>query len=382
MNRGPTAVKHALLLIVATAAPVLAQAPPSPAPPSPPPPVISPEVHADRTVTFRLRAPNAKEVVVSGEGVKAAMQKDEQGLWTVTTGPLEPDIYGYSFVVDGVTHFDPSNPATVPNHLYVASSLHVPGPPSLPWETGPVPRGAVHHHFHHSAVVGDDRDFYVYTPPGYDPEGKKPYPVLYLLHGFSDDARAWTEVGRAHVILDNLIASGKARPMLVVMPLGYGAPEILSRTGPQFRDVALRKRNQQKFRETLLQDVIPMVEKLYHVSADRESRAVAGLSMGGGESLDVGLNARDHFAWVGAFSSAVPDDPDAAFPGLDANTRPPLRLLWIACGTEDFLTADNRTFWNWLQARQVPFTKIETAGGHTWPVWRRNLANFAPLLFR
>ena len=381
MNRGPTTVKYALLLIVVVAAPGLAQAPPSPPPPSPPPAVISPEVHPDRRVTFRLRAPNAREVVVERQGVKLAMEKDEQGLWTVTTGPLEPDIYGYSFVVDGVTHFDPSNPATVPNYLYTASSLHVPGP-SLPWEAGAVPRGEVHHHFHHSAVVGDDRDFYVYTPPGYDPEDKKPYPVLYLLHGFSDDARAWTDVGRAHVILDNLIASGKARPMLVVMPFGYGAPEILSRTGPQFRDVALRKRNQQKFRETLLQDVIPMVEKLYRVPADRESRAVAGLSMGGGESLDVGLNARDHFAWVGAFSSAVPDDPDAAFPGLNANTRPPLRLLWIACGTEDFLTAANRKFWDWLQARQVPFTKIETPGGHTWPVWRRNLAALAPLLFR
>jgi len=380
MKRGPTTMTSALVLIVLAATAALAQ-PPAPPPPSPPPAVISPEVHPDRRVTFRLRAPNAREVVVERQGVKLAMEKDEQGLWTVTTGPLEPDIYGYSFVVDGVTHFDPSNAATVPNYLYTASSLHVPGP-SLPWEAGAIPRGAVHHHFHHSAVVGDDRDFYVYTPPGYDPKDKKRYPVLYLLHGFSDDARAWTDVGRAHVILDNLIASGKARPMLVVMPFGYGAPEILSRTGPQFRDVALRQRNQQKFRETLLQDVIPTVEKLYHVSAGRESRAVAGLSMGGGESLDVGLNARDHFAWVGAFSSAVPDDPDAAFPGLNANTRPPLRLLWIACGTEDFLTAANRKFWDWLQARQVPFTKIETPGGHTWPVWRRNLAALAPLLFR
>ena len=379
MRCGRTTVKHALLLMVAAAAPALAQVP---APPSPPP-VISPEVHADRRVTFRLRAPNAKEVFVAREGApKLAMQKDEQGLWTVTTEPLDPDVYGYSFSVDGVTHFDPSNPATVPNYLYTASSLHVPGPSSLPWEEGDVPRGAIHRHFHHSSVVGDHRDFYVYTPPGYDPQAKAPYPVLYLLHGFSDDARAWTAVGRAHVIFDNLIASGQARPMLVVMPFGYGAPEILSRTGPQFRDVALRKRNQQNFRETLLLDVIPMVEKLYRVSADRESRAVAGLSMGGGESLDVGLNARDRFAWVGAFSSAVPDDPDAAFPGLDANTKPPLRLLWIACGTDDFLTAANRKFWDWLQARQVPFTKIETPGGHTWPVWRRNLAHFAPLLFR
>src|SRR2546422_6112885 len=170
MKRGPTTMTSALVLIVLAATAALAQ-PPAPPPPSPPP-VISPEVHPDRRVTFRLRAPNAREVVVERQGVKLAMEKDEQGLWTVTTGPLEPDIYGYSFVVDGVTHFDPSNPATVPNYLYTASSLHVPGPPSLPWEAGPVPRGAVHHHFHHSAVVGDDRDFYVYTPPGYDPEGK------------------------------------------------------------------------------------------------------------------------------------------------------------------------------------------------------------------
>jgi enterochelin esterase-like enzyme len=372
-----------LLVVMAAAAPLLAQAP-SPSPPPPPPPLISPEVHADRRVTFRLRAPNAKEVLVEREaGGKLAMQKDDQGVWAVTTEPLEPDIYGYSFSVDGVTHFDPSNPAaTVPNFIYTASSLHVPGPASLPWEENEVPHGTIHRHFHHSSVVGDHRDLYVYTPPGYDPQAAKPYPVLYLLHGFSDDTRAWTVVGRAHVILDNLIASGKARPMLVVMPFGYGAPEIVSRTGPLFRDPGLRKRNQEKFRETLLTDVMPMVEKLYRASTDRDSRAVAGLSMGGGQSLDIGLNARDHFAWVGAFSSAVPEDPDAAFPGLDANTKPPLRLLWIACGNEDFLTAANRKFWDWLQARKVPHTKVETPGAHTWRVWRRNLAEFAPLLFR
>src|SRR3989442_3360210 len=327
MKGRPATMTLSLLLIRSAAeAPVVAQAPA----PTPAPPLVSPEVHTDRRVTFRLRAPSAKEIVVERQGVKLPMQKDEQGLWTVTTEPLEPDIYGYSFVVDGVTHFDPSNPATVPNYLYTASSLHVPGPPSLPWEVGPAPRGAVHHHFHHSAVVGDDRDFYVYTPPGYDPKDKKPYPVLYLLHGFSDDARAWTDVGRAHVILDNLIASGRARPMLVVMPFGYGAPEILSRTGPQFRDVALRKRNQQKFRETLLQDVIPMVEKLYRVPADRESRAVAGLSMGGGEALDVGPHARDHFAWGGAFRSGGSPHPPPGFPRPPRHPQTPPAPPWVA----------------------------------------------------
>jgi enterochelin esterase family protein len=184
------------------------------------------------------------------------------------------------------------------------------------------------------------------------------------------------------VILDNLIAAGKAKPMLVVMPFGYGAPEIVSRTGPQFRDPALRKRNQDKMRETVLTDLIPLVEKLYRVSSDRESRAVAGLSMGGGQSLDIGLNARDRFAWVGAFSAAVPDDPDAAFPGLGPDTKPPLRLLWIACGNEDFLTAANHKFQDWLKAKGVAHTPVWTPGGHTWRVWRRNLAELAPLLFR
>lgn len=368
-----------LLLLLSTVSPALAQAPPSP-----PPPLVSPEVHPDKRVTFRFRAPNAKEVLVDREaGGKLPMQKDDQGVWTLTTDPLEPDIYGYSFSVDGVTQFDPSNPvATVPNFLYTASSLHVRGPASLPWEDGDGPRGTIHRHFHHSSVVGDNRDLYVYTPPGYDPRAATPYPVLYLLHGYSDDARAWTAVGRAHVILDNLIAAGKARPMLVVMPFGYGAPEILSRTGPTIRDPALRQRNVERFRETLLRDVIPMVEKLYRVSPDREARAVAGLSMGGGQSLDIGLNVRDRFAWVGAFSSAVPDDPGTTLPGLDGNTKPPLRLLWIACGNEDFLTAANRKFQDWLKAKGVVHTAVWTPGGHTWRVWRRNLAEFAPLLFR
>src|SRR5262249_29131930 len=154
-----------------------------------------------------------------------------------------------------------------------------------------------------SGVVGDERDFYVYTPPGYNPGADRRYPVLYLLHGFSDDASGWTAVGRAHVILDNLIAQRKAKPMLVVMPLGYGAPAIAPRTGPALRDPNLGQRNYDRFRNALLTEVLPEVEKTYRVATDRSSRAIAGLSMGGAESLFVGLNALDRFAWVGAFSS-------------------------------------------------------------------------------
>src|SRR5689334_19823810 len=290
----------------------LAQPPQNP----PPPPIQSPEVKADHSVTFRFRDPNAKEVFLAREGAqRVPMQKDEQGVWSVTTDPLPPDLYGYSFIADGVALIDPVNSAMKPNLLNTTSLVHVPGPASLPWEINDVPRGEVHHHFYRSKVIGDDRDFYVYTPPGYDPGAKALYPVLYLLHGYSDSANGWSAVGRAHVILDNLIAQGKAKPMLIVMPLGYGAPEIVSRGGPTLRDASARDRNYSRFRDALFTEVIPQVEKSYRVSKDRNARAIAGLSMGGAESLYTGLNAVDRFAWIGAFSSGgLSEDFDATFP--------------------------------------------------------------------
>src|SRR6266568_3800962 len=171
---------------------------------TPPPPLVSPEVRSDRSVTFRFRGPNDKEVAVFVEGAAKPlpMQKDDQGVWSVTTEPLAPDYYGYTIIADGVGLFDPSNHVTKPNLLGRSSVVHVPGPASLSWEAGAAPHGEIHRHFYKSGVVGDDRDFFVYTPPGYDPRGKQTYPVLYLLHGFSDDASAWTAVGRANVILD------------------------------------------------------------------------------------------------------------------------------------------------------------------------------------
>ena len=371
-----------MTLLVGGSAVLRAQpASPSPAPP-PPPPLVSPEVRPDNRVTFRFRAPNAKEVVVDRESApRLAMEKDAQGVWSVTTDPLPPDIYGYGFVADGVRLVDPSNAAMIPNLLNKSSLLHVPGP-GLPWEVEAAARGILHRHFYRSRVVGDDREFYVYTPPGYDPHESKRYPVLYLLHGFSDDASAWTSVGQAHTILDNLIAAGKARPMLVVMTLGYGAPEIVSRGFGAFRDMALRQRNYDRYRDALFTEVMPFIESHYKVAADRESRAIAGLSMGGAESLYVGLNARDRFAQVGAFSSGgLPEDFAATFPGLDATANAKLKLLWIACGTDDRLIDLNRRFHAWLDAKGVKHTMVETPGAHTWMVWRRNLATLAPLLF-
>ena len=361
------------------------QATPSPAPaPQRPSLLVTPEVHQDNSVTFRFLAPNAQEVKLARAGTDpVAMQKDGQGVWSVTTPPLAPDYYGYSIIVDGVRMLDPYNSQLVPNLLTPENAVHIPGP-GLPWEVSDVPRGEVHHHFYKSAVADDQRDFYVYTPPGYDPSAKKTYPVLYLLHGYSDDASGWTAVGFANVILDNLIAQGKAKPMVVVIPLGYGTMEMV-RAGwgglanrPEVREESFRK-----FRDALLTEVMPKVESQYRVTKDRNSRAIAGLSMGGAESLRIGLNGLDKFAWIGAFSAGgIPDGFDKDFLGLDAKANPQIRLLWIACGTEDRLITPNRNLREWLKTKGVQHTDIETPGMHTWMVWRRNLAEFTGLLFR
>jgi enterochelin esterase family protein len=364
-----------LILFAAAAIRVLAQ---------PAAPIVSPEVSPDHRVTFRFKAPNAQAVMLAREGAQpVAMQKDDKGVWSVTTEALEPDLYGYSFVADGVAMLDPNNPGIKPNLIGPQSVVHVPGPLSLPWEVNDVPHGTIHHEFYKSGVIGDQRDYYVYTPPGYDAKAKKPYPTFYLLHGYSDDASGWTAVGRAHVILDNLIAQGKAKPMVVVMTLGYGAPEIVTGGWGRVRDPGIGKRNREKYRDALFDEVIPAVEKDYRVSKDRSQRAIAGLSMGGAESLFTGLNALDRFAYVGAFSAGGGgQDYSAEYPNLDAKANAQLKLLWIACGTEDRLIEPNRKFVEWLKSKDIHVTWVETPGMHSWMVWRRNLAVFAPMLFQ
>jgi enterochelin esterase-like enzyme len=353
---------------------------------TPAPSVISPEVHSDNTVTFRFRDPNAKEVSVQieGDAKPVPMHRDDQGVWSISTAPLAPDYYGYSFIADGIAGLlDPANYRVKPNFLYRANEVYVPGPATLSWEISDVPHGEIHHHFYKSAVVGDHRDFFVYTPPGYDPRARLTYPVLYLLHGYSDNASGWTAVGRANVILDNLIAQGKAKPMIVVMPLGYGEPKVLELHSGVFRDPEITQRNFNKFSEALLTEVIPHVESAYLVKNDRNSRAIAGLSMGGSESLLTGLNTLDKFSWIGAFSTGgITPEFDKEFPILDAKANQQLHLLWIACGREDHLIEINRNLRAWLDSKSIQHTSIETPGMHTWMVWRRNLTDFATLLFR
>ena len=340
-------------------------------------------MHVDQTVTFRFRDPNAKEVLLAREGDKRApMTKDDGGVWSITTAPLAPDYYGYTFVADGVSLVDPANSSLKPNLRSLSNMVHVPGPSSLSWEMNDVPHGEVHHHFYKSDVIGDDRDYYVYTPPGYDSKSKHGYPVLYLFHGFSDDASAWAAVGRANVILDNLIARGKAKPMLMVMPLGYGVPEVVKPGSTGLADPEMRDRNYSKFRDALFLEVMPQVHKSYNVSKDRNARAIAGLSMGGAESLYIGLNSLDKFSWIGSFSAGGSVDTEKMFSLLDAKANAQIHLLWIACGTDDRLIEPNRKFREFLTAKGVRHEAIETPGAHVWMVWRRNLAAFAPLLFQ
>jgi enterochelin esterase family protein len=372
------------LFLLITSIPLIAGAQAPAAPPVPPPApltYISPEVHPDSTVTFRLRAPNAKQVDITLEGAVTHMQQDVDGIWTATSPVLAPEIYSYRFVVDGTPLLDPRNANIVDNLLAPSNDFLIPATPAMPWELQAIPHGILEHRFYTSQVVlgltNNQSDYYVYTPPGYSEKSHQRYPVLYLLHGYSDAADGWSQVGRANLILDSLIASGKAKPMIVVMTLGYGNMAVLK----PGRTPEINRQNTDLFSKALITEVIPQVEANYHVSKKREDRAIAGLSMGGHESLVTGLNHPELFAWIGTFSA-----------GLNANTvselqnpsaaKANLRLLWMACGVDDALIKPNREMIATLKAQGYPVTAIETPGHHQWPVWRDNLIHFAPLLFQ
>jgi enterochelin esterase family protein len=335
----------------------------------------SPEVHSDRTVTFRLRAPNAKEVKVAGEwpGGATALTNDN-GLWSVTLGPLEPNIYGYSLTVDGLSFVDPNNPWVKPMRAARTSVLEVPGDPPRLWEFQPVPHGTVHEHFYFSKSLNTKRRLHVYTPPGYE-KNSKSYPVLYLFHGSGDNDATWTDTGRAQFISDNLLAQNKAKPMIIVMTDGHaftGNPVQVSTN--------MINRNVEAFGEDLLKDVMPLAESTYRVKANRENRAIIGLSMGGGQSLSIGLRHRELFAWVGGMSSFLPNAEKVvaeAFP----DSKSTLKMLWFACGKDDRLVENARQLAAALKAKGIPHEFSETPGNHSWPVWRRYLGEFMPLLF-
>lgn len=340
--------------------------------------LVSPEVQSDRRVTFRVRAPKASEVSLSGDWMlpemKQAMACDEQGIWRTTVGPLEPGLAIYTFTVDGVTTPDPVNPRIKLRARTSASLVEVPGHPPELWEARDVPHGAVEVNWAKSKVIGDTRAYYVYTPPGYDPSRSTRYPVLYLLHGNNDTAAGWTDVGKANFILDNLLAEKKALPMIIVMPWGHAVPYAGSQSN-----------NTATFERYLIEEVIPQVEKKYRVARGRENRAIVGLSMGGGHALQVGLSHLELFSAVAAFSSAVPGNFESRFQGLldePDRTNKKLKLLWISCGRQDSAFDRNQKLSELLTAHQVRNTFHPTEGLHNFAIWRRYLVEVAPLLFR
>jgi enterochelin esterase family protein len=344
------------------------------------PPLASPDVGKDHRITFRLRAPSAKKVVVCGEfGNKIAMESHEDGIWTSTTGPMEPDLFSYYFSVDGTSIADPSNPMVEVSATGPGSLALVPGTPPEVWEERDVPHGVVHQHWYESRSVGTRRNFFVYTPPGYK-EGSAKYPVLYLIHGSGDTAEAWMRTGRAHVIYDNLIADGKAVPAIIVMPDGH--VEYVKGKTPEPRQNVLTL-----FTSDLIHDVMPLVEREYRVSSSPKDRAIAGLSSGANQSAAIGLNYPDLFSQIGPFSGGgmFKDDVQeryAKFLADPAASRKGLRLFWIAIGRDDKAVDVVKAFSGFLDQHQIKHSLTLTPGAHTWPVWRRNLREFAPLLFR
>jgi enterochelin esterase family protein len=363
-------------------------------PGSPAPAIVSPDVAADRRVTFRVPAPDAKAVMVSGDfGPDTPLQRGPDGVWTATVGPLAPELYVYFFTVDGVRLIDPNNPQVKIGYVTTTTTslLRVPDAQPAFYDVQDVPHGEIRTILYRSKSNGVTRELNVYVPPGYDQATSQRYPVLYLLHGFANDHHSWHRYGRANDILDNLLAKGSIAPFLVVMPLGYGGAHVdgdghgIAPPGSgTFRgDPALYERD-------LLEDVIPLIDGRYRTIADRKHRAIVGFSMGGGQAGRYGLRHLETFSTVGIMSAglggggnaAAPNDPVAALAADPAAANKQLDLLWIACGKEDAAMKGAKTLHDALQKAGIEHTFLETEGAHHWRVWRRYLRDLAPLLFK
>ena len=372
---------HCSLLVFVSVAAAIAATPPAtnsaPARRIGPAFLRSPEILSDGRVTFRLRTTNATQVSVQGQwtGEQLPMSQDTQGVWSVTAPKVEPGVWEYSFVMNGFQMIDPVNPVIKPMREPRTSILHVAGKPPLIHDFQEVPHGIVHQHTYFSKVLGRQREFAVYTPPGYDASRSARFPTLYLQHGFGDNQATWTAHGKAHWILDNLIAQRKARPMVIVMMDGHAIPP--TDTPP------MSSTNSIGFERDLLEEVLPRSEAMYRLKASPAHRALVGLSMGGEQSLRIGLNHTEQFSWVGGFSAATPSKESIAKVLENASAvNQKLKLLWIACGKDDFLLQRNEEFIALLKANTIRHEWRLTEGNHSWPVWRVYLAELAPKLFQ
>ncbi len=347
-----------------------------------PPAIVTHEVNPDKTVTFRLRAPDATSVKLSGDFVQGSpdMTKGDDGVWSITTASLNPAVYNYTFVVDGVRNIDPSSPDGQVRRPFLGIDVRSTGDKPAPYDIQPVPHGTVHINWYKSASLNALRSIYVYTPPGYE-EGKAKYPVLYLLHGSGDTEAGWVDVGRANLILDNLIAAGSAKPMIIVMPYGRPLPEVMlvpsAGRGPANADTL--------FGNDLLQDVIPLCRKALSRFGKTGRPRHRGSLDGRGQTLSIGLTHLDTFHYIGAFSAAARGNPEEQFKGFLADSaaaNKKLKLFYIACGKTDGLFPAAQALNDALDKHDIKHTFAPSDEGHVWRNWRNYLADIAPKLFR
>lgn len=369
------------------------------------PQLISPEVNADKTVTFRLKAPDAEKVQVTGDflpvrkiqtpygesdgpGV-ADLKKNSEGVWEFTTAPLSPELYSYTFLVDNLKMTDPSNVYQIRDVASVTNVFLIDGDYASSYKVADVPHGTVSKVWYHSPTLDTDRRMTVYTPAGYE-KGDRRYPVLYLLHGMGGDENAWTELGRAAQILDNLIAEGKVEPMIVVMPNGnvdMAAAPGESSLGFTPPTIALPKTMEGTY-ETHFPDIVKFVDSTYRTIPDKNHRAIAGLSMGGFHSLQISKEYPDMFDYVGLFSAAILPDKKVSSP-IYENLEEKLQkqfekspaLYYIAIGDKDFLYAANQEYRKLLDEKGYKYVYEESPEGHIWKNWRIYLSDFLPRLF-
>ena len=370
-------------------------------------PLASPVVNADNSVTFNVAAPEAQKVEIVGdflpiEKVKTeqgeserrgpqALKKNEKGVWSFTSAPLQPELYMYNILVDGVKVTDPLNVYAIRDVSSTFSIFMVKGGVDGLYQVQNVPHGTVSKTWYKSPTANMTRRLTIYTPAGYE-QSKEKYPVLYLLHGMGGDENAWSELGRATQIMDNLIASGKAKPMIVVMPNGNISQEAApgeTSEGLKIPSMQLPKTMDGNF-EAAFQDVVNFVEQNYRVKADKAHRAIAGLSMGGFHSLYISINNPSSFDYIGLFSAAIKPrqkevsspiykDPESKVDNLFKHSP---KLLWIGIGNTDFLYKENADLRHYLDSKHYPYTYLETNGGHIWRNWRIYLTTFAQKLFK
>lgn len=356
------------------------------------------EMHDDNRVTFRIYAPKAEEVSIGGDwmaqglGEGGNLERDDEGVWSITVGPLPPDFYSYSFTVDGVKTLDPKSANIKQGISGVDNMFFLPGEKAAFEENQTVPHGVIRQVWYESSTLGTERRMHVYTPPGYDGSNEQ-YPVLYLLHGGGDEDSGWSTIGRAGFILDNLLAANKARPMLIVMPNGSlprPAPRTDNGEETSPADLAARRAAlQNRFTDELVGNIIPFVEKSFRVQANADGRALAGLSMGGGQTLRVLTTHPDKFAYVGIWSAGIFggnadqwEEQNEDFLAAAEKVNDAVKHLEIVVGDQDFALNGSRALAGVLEKRGIEHELRITGGGHTWINWRQYLHEFAPQLFQ